>query len=158
MQRRESIIAALLTATALLLPAAAAAQETQSTAGGWKNRQPDGTYVLTTNNLRSIQAYYRDVGAGRLFLAGAQETAAMRETCLTLGRDWRPLGHVNLPDSKGEGSYPLSLCYYSAPNPDSLARAKCANLGLALRENRREAHEIVCGPPKRLTVLRGARD
>lgn len=110
-----------------------------------ENRQPNGTYVLTTDDPRSIQAYYQDVGVGLLMLPTRMEWEAMRETCLALGEYWRPLGHVLIPGPRNGRSYPLELCYYTAPNTDHIASMKCANLGLALLENRPVQREIVCG-------------
>ena len=65
-----------------------------------ENRQPDGTYVLTADDPRSIQAYYQDVGVGPLILPTRMEWEDMRETCLALGEYWRPLGHVLIPGSR----------------------------------------------------------
>lgn len=111
-----------------------------------RNWRPDGTYRLVTNDPRSIQAYYRDVGVGPLTLPTPAQYEDMRELCLTLGKLWRPLGLVDIPGDKGGPATPMELCYYAGPNPPQIAALKCANLGLALRENRAARREIVCAP------------
>ena len=109
--------------------------------GNWL---PDGTYLLKTNDPKSIKIFYRDVGAGKLKLQSRKFFEEMRDHCLALGKDWRPLGVVDLVSYKGDETFPLDLCYYSGPNPVSIARIKCSYLGLYLLENRATRREIVC--------------
>lgn len=154
MERLQWITAVLL-GTALTVGLAGSATATEGREGAtWDNWRPDGTYVLKTNDLRSIQAYYRDVGMGPLRIARDGGSADMRETCLLLGKDWRPLGHVPVPRDGGREPWKFELCYYDAPNPDELAQAKCANLSLALQENRRARREIVCAPRKAVPAMK----
>ena len=109
------------------------------------NWRSNGTYLLKTDNPHSIQAYYQDVGMTPLILPTRMEFEDMQETCLALGEHWRPLGHILLSDYGGEDPFPFELCYFTAPNPDWVAKIKCANLGLGLIENKRLQREIVCG-------------
>lgn len=112
------------------------------------NWRPAGTYVLDTLDRESIRAYYRDVRMGPLILTRQGRYEAMRETCLLLGEHWRPLGYVEIPNERRGRTYEMELCHYAAANPEHLARAKCANLGMALLENRPHRREIVCELPR----------
>lgn len=145
MNHRNVILTALAVACGLIASASAQAGEQPPRAEIHVNWKSGGRYVLVTNDFRSIQAYYQDVGVGPLLPAGAEDAADLRESCLTLGKDWRVLGYVLLPVYRSDKTYRLDLCYLDAPNSLEMAAAKCANLGLRLEENRPARREIVCG-------------